>query len=231
MASTASCAKVSALDSRVGRPSTPASLARRLRPGGMAGLPLTALTRAPPSPDTNLSGTSTTRTRAFSSGSAMAASATDRLTSPSGPVPATPTTISFPPRARHARSAPPRDEVGRPEQEHLVLGAAGFTLGPVDEDHRLAPAGGGRIHDCPDLAGEGERGAAAAPQVDPLDHLDQLPGVHPPHRAEDLLMCVQVNAGVPVETRGQAGLRDAHHLRQRAGIHRIQPRWETSPCG
>ena len=79
-----------------------------LAAGGMAGLPLTALTRAPPSPDTNLSGTSTTRTRAFSSGSAMAASATDRLTSPSGPVPATPTTISFPPSARQARSAPPR---------------------------------------------------------------------------------------------------------------------------
>ena len=44
-------------------------------------------------------------------------------------------------------------------------------------------------------------------------------------------MRVQVDAGVPVEPRGQAGLRDAHHLGQRAGIHRVQPRWEVPSCG
>src|ERR1035438_10346296 len=74
MASTASWANVSALDSSVGRPSTPLSAARRFLPVGSAILPFTALTRAPPSPETNRSGTSTTRTIFLRSGSARARS-------------------------------------------------------------------------------------------------------------------------------------------------------------
>ena len=103
MARTASCANVSALDSSVGRPSTPLSAARRFLPGGSAILPFTALVRAPPSPDTNRSGTSTTRTIFLRSGSARAASATEAATELS----VTPMMIILALSARAASRAPP----------------------------------------------------------------------------------------------------------------------------
>ncbi len=107
-ASTASWAKVSAFESRVGRPSTPLLLARVLRPGGNGCLPLTALTRAPPSPEMNRSGTSTTLSCLFMPASA-AASRIDRA--PGEPL-ATPTTISRERSARPARTAPPSTRCG-----------------------------------------------------------------------------------------------------------------------
>jgi hypothetical protein len=72
---------------------------------------------------------------------------------------------------------------------------------------------------------------ARVPQIDTLDRLDQLPGRHPLHRAEYLLMGGQVDAGEPVEPRGKTGLRDPHHLGERGGTHRAQPRRKASACG
>ena len=106
-----------------------------------------------------------------------------------------------------------QDEIGRPEQQHLVLGAARLTLGAIDQDHRPALAGRGRLHDRPDLAADRESRAAPATQIDAFRHLDQLPGSHPAHRAENLLVRGQVDAVVPVQARGKPGAAYPHRLR------------------
>ena len=80
-ARTAICANVDALESRVGRSSTPFSAASVLRPGGTGFLPLMPRTSAPDSPEMNRSGCWTTRTSARSPGSAAIAASIDRLAS------------------------------------------------------------------------------------------------------------------------------------------------------
>jgi hypothetical protein len=108
-ASTASWANVDAFDSSVGRSSTPLSLAKTLRPGGIGRLPLTPRTSAPDSPEMNRSGCWTTRTILRSPGSAAMAASIDRFASS---WPATPTTISSAPMASATRAAPLRMRYG-----------------------------------------------------------------------------------------------------------------------
>ena len=108
-ASTASWANVEALDSKVGRSSTPTSLARTLVPGGTGRLPLMARTRAPDSPEMNRSGTCTTLTILRRPDSAAMAASIDRLASS---LPARPTMISSASRASATRAAPLRMRYG-----------------------------------------------------------------------------------------------------------------------
>ena len=108
-ASTATCANVDALESRVGRSSTPFSAASVLRPGGIGRLPLMPRTSAPDSPEMNRSGCWTTRTSARSPGSAAIAASIDRLASS---LPVTPTMISSASMASATSAAPLRIRYG-----------------------------------------------------------------------------------------------------------------------
>ena len=81
VASRAIWANVSALDSSVGRLSTPLSLARILRPLGSAVRPLMALTSELLSPETNRSGTCTTISILRRSGSVLTSEVTHRAIS------------------------------------------------------------------------------------------------------------------------------------------------------
>jgi len=132
---TASCANVSALDSSVGRPPTPLSLALRLRPGGRATWPLTALTSAPPSPDTNLSGTWTTLVSRRRFGSARSAVATR----PASALPATPTTISLAPSAWQASRAPAMTRYGDRDSSIASLALPGSPSLPFTRTTGLPP--------------------------------------------------------------------------------------------
>src|ERR1039458_7082586 len=185
MASTASWANVSALDSSVGSPSTPDSAARRFLPGGSAILPFTALTRAPPSPETNLSGTSTTRTIFLRSGSARAASATDAATVLS----VTPMMIILAPSARQASRAPPSTRYGERSSSILSLALPGSPSVPLMR-----------------IIGLHLRAAAlsttAGPQRDAFHHFDQLARGHPAHGPKDLLMRREINALKAVQAGG-----------------------------
>ncbi len=93
----------------MGRLSTPLSLARTFLPLGSGMRPLTALTRALPSPETNRSGTWTTTTIFFRSGSALVRAVTQRARVPS---PDTPMMISRAFSAQAMTSAPPRTRYG-----------------------------------------------------------------------------------------------------------------------
>src|SRR5919112_4373897 len=147
-AAIASCAYVSALDSRVGRPITPLSLDRTLRPGGMCASPLMPRTSAPPSPEMNRCGTVTIR---VGTGILRAASAAAMDFAPM-PSSAMPTTISSASSAAAASAAPSRIRCG--PRVRIALS----------------------FQDAADLAGERETGAAAATQLDPVREADELPG-------------------------------------------------------
>ncbi len=105
-----------------------------------------------------------------------------------------------------------QDQVRRPGQQHRVLDAAGLALAPVHQDDRLAAAGGHRRGDRPELVAERERRATAAAQVDAFGEVDELGRLHPPQRAEDLLVLAQADAREPVQPGGQPGLADPHDL-------------------
>ena len=107
-AAIASWEYVSALDSRVGRPITPLSLERTLRPGGMCASPLMPRTSAPPSPEMNRCGTVTIRVGTGIRRSASAA-ASDCCPMPSS---AMPITISSASSAAAASAAPSRIRCG-----------------------------------------------------------------------------------------------------------------------
>src|SRR5215469_560868 len=108
-ASTDTWANVEALESRVGRSSTPRSEASVLRPGGTGFLPLMPRTSAPDSPEMNRSGCSMTRTILRSPGSAAIAASIDRFASS---LLVTPTMISSASRASATRTAPLRIRYG-----------------------------------------------------------------------------------------------------------------------
>ncbi len=93
-------------------------------------------------------------------------------------------------------------QVGRTEQQHLVLGAARLALGAVDQDHRFALAGGRVVDHRTHLAGERERGPATAPQVDAFHHFDQLARGHTAHGPKDLLMRREINALKAIQAGG-----------------------------
>ena len=124
---------------------------------------------------------------------------------------------------------PAQDQVGRPEQEHLVLGAARLAFGPVDEHDRPPLALTGRPPDRGELAGDREGGASAAAQIDPLGHPDQLLRGQPRQLAEDRLVSHQVYPPEPVQAGGQPGLPDGEDL-GRVGRHHEGPGTCTSSC-
>ena len=221
MASTASCANVSALDNSVGSPATPRSLALTLRPGGSAALPLTAFTSAPPSPETKRSGTTSTRTRRAKAG-VLPHGGLHGV----GGQPVAPHRDHDPPGAQFARRehGPFQYQVGRPEQQGFVLGTARLALGRVDQHDRVAPAVLSRSLHRPELAGHGEGRAAAPAQADLLGHLDEPAGGQRGSRAEGRTVGRQVEPLQPVKSLGQPGLADAQDLGQAWRQHGSSPR-------
>lgn len=119
-ASTASWAKVSVFDSRVGRPYTPLSPERTLRPGGSPISPLTARTSAP-SPETNRSSIAATRTSPVRPRSATAAVTEASASSPAP----TATTTSREPSALAASRAPSSTRCGARVSRVLSFRLAG----------------------------------------------------------------------------------------------------------
>ncbi len=112
-------------------------------------------------------------------------------------------------------------QVGRPEQQHLVLGAARLAFGRIDDDHGCPLAGTGRVLHGSELARDGKRGTSAAAQVDSLGHLDELLGGKARQPAEDQVVRGQVYPPEPVQAGGQAGLPDAERFRRGCQHHCI----------
>jgi hypothetical protein len=159
---------------------------------------LTALTSAPPSPDTNLSGTRTTRVSRRRFGSALTAAARPAA---SGPW-ATPDHDLAGIQGPAGEQGAGQNEVGRPGKQHRVLGAAGLAVAAVHPDDRLAATGSRRRGRGPELVAERECRAAPAAQVDAFREVDELSRGHPAHRAEDLLMLAQADVREPVQASG-----------------------------
>jgi len=98
---------------------------------------------------------------------------------------------------RHQRTG--QYQVRRPGQQHLVLDAARLALGGVHHDQRMAPAALRGLGHRGQLAGERERRAATATQVDLAGPADQLGLGQRWGGAEGGAVAGQIQAAGPVQ--------------------------------